>query len=154
MTLQEAEDAGLVDVMNEPGQTLFVTTTRKPITVSVAGRGTVQVTPITGEGKEGAARLYDITPAGIAINAQGALNASSAPSRAADRKAPRTTIKRRGGKLVAKASDASGVAVTLVQIGNRRPKRYTKPLRVSRRATVRYWSVDVWGNAERKHRMR
>jgi pimeloyl-ACP methyl ester carboxylesterase len=154
MTLQEAEEAGLVDVMNEPNQTVFVTTTRKPLTVTVAGAGTVQVTPITGEGSEGAARVYDVTPAGIAINAQGAHNASSAPSRAADSKAPRTTLKRRGGKLVAKAKDASGVAVTLVQIGNRKPERYTKPMRVSRRATVRYWSVDVWGNTERKHRMR
>jgi pimeloyl-ACP methyl ester carboxylesterase len=154
MTLQEAEEAGLVDVMNEPNQTVFVTTTRKPLTVTVAGAGTVQVTPITGEGSEGAARVYDVTPAGIAINAQGAHNASSAPSRAADSKAPRTTLKRRGGKLVTKAKDASGVAVTLVQIGNRKPERYTKPMRVSRRATVRYWSVDVWGNTERKHRMR
>jgi pimeloyl-ACP methyl ester carboxylesterase len=153
LSLDEAEEAGLIDVMREPGQTLFVTTTPKPLSVRVAGRGTVQVTPITGEGTEGAARVYDVTPEGIAINAQGANQASSAPSRAADRKAPRTTLTRRGGKLVAKAYDASGVAVTLVQVGNRRPTRYTKPLKVSRRAKVRYWSVDVWGNTERKHRM-
>jgi hypothetical protein len=153
LTLDEAEEAGLIDVMREPGQTLFVTTTSKPLSVRVAGEGTVRVTPITGEGKEGAARVYDVTPAGIAINAQGALNASSAPSRAADRKAPHTTAKRRGGKLVAKATDASGIAVTLVQIGNRKPKRYTKPTRVSRRATVRYWSIDEWGNREKARRL-
>jgi pimeloyl-ACP methyl ester carboxylesterase len=153
MTLPEAEAAGLVDVMHVPGETVFVTTTRKPLTVSVAGRGTVQVTPLTGEGKEGAARVYDVTPAGIAINAQGAHNASTAPSRAADRTPPRTTLKRRGGRLVAKATDASGVAVTLVQIGNRKPRRYAKPLKVSRRASVRYWSVDVWGNREKARRL-
>lgn len=154
MTLDEAEEAGLIDVMREPGQTLFVTTTQKPLSVRVAGRGTVQVTPITGEGSQGAARVYDVTPDGIAINAQGANQASSAPSRAADRTAPRTTLKRRGGRLVAKATDASGVATTLVQIGNRKPKRYTKPLKVSRRAKVRYWSVDVWGNREKARRLR
>jgi pimeloyl-ACP methyl ester carboxylesterase len=154
MTLQEAQGAGLVDVMYDPNQTVIVTNTHAPITVHVAGKGTVQVTPITGEGKEGAARVYDVTPAGIAISAQGAKTTSAAPSRAADRTAPRTTLKRRGGRLVAKAKDASGVAVTLVQIGNRKPKRYTKPLKAARRATVRYWSVDVWGNAERKHRLK
>ncbi len=154
LSLDEAEAAGLIDVMREPGQTLFVTTTQKRLSVRVAGQGTVQVTPITGEGSEGAGRVYDVTPEGIAISAQGANQASSARSRAADRKAPRTTLKRRGGKLVAKAHDASGVAVTLVQVGNRKPTRYTKPLKVSRRANVRYWSVDVWGNTERKHRMR
>jgi hypothetical protein len=98
--------------------------------------------------------VYDVTKGGIAISARGALAASSAPSRAADRTAPRTRLVRRGGKLVAKVKDASGIAVTLVQIGNRRPKRYTKPIKASRAAAVRYWSVDVWGNTERRHRMR
>jgi len=67
---------------------------------------------------------------------------------------PRRLSVVRGGELVAKARDASGVATTLIQIGNRKPKRYTKPITVSRRAKVRYWSVDIWGNAERKHRMK
>ena len=52
------------------------------------------------------------------------------------------------------STDASGVATTLIQLGKRKPKRYTKPIKVSRRAKVRYWSVDVWGNRERKHRMK
>jgi pimeloyl-ACP methyl ester carboxylesterase len=154
MTLREAEAEGLVDVIDEPRRTVFVTTTDRPLRVHLAGRGLLQVTPLTGDAKTGEARVYDVTPGGIDVSVKGALQASAAPSRAADRKAPRTTLKRRGGKLVARAKDASGVAVTLVQIGNRRPRRYTKPLRVSRRAKVRYWSVDVWGNTERKRRMR
>jgi hypothetical protein len=69
-------------------------------------------------------------------------------------KAPRTTAKvRRSGArrvITLKASDASGVAVTMVQVGKSRPRPYTRTLKVGRRTTVRYWSIDTVGNAERK----
>jgi hypothetical protein len=132
---------------------VFVTTTDRSLRVHLEGQGLLQVTPLTGDAKTGKARVYDVTPGGVDVTVKGALQASSAPSRAADRTPPRTRLVRRGGRLVAKATDASGVALTLVQIGNRKPKRYTKPLRVSRRATVRYWSVDVWGNSEKARRL-
>jgi hypothetical protein len=153
MTLDEAERAGLVDVIREPQRTVFVTTATAPLTVQAAGSGQLEVTPLVGDGKTGAARLYDLTPAGIAVSVQGSHTASSAPARAADRTPPRTTVRRRGSKLVATAKDASGVAVTMVQVGRHRAKPWRAPLKAARTATVRYWSVDVFGNTERKRRV-
>ena len=154
MTLAQAEDAGLVDVIDEPGRTVFVTNTRQSLTVHLAGTGTVRVTLLSGDAKTGPARVYDLTPAGIDVGVQGARSTSSAPSRTADRTPPSTKLSFRGGELRAKAKDASGVAATLVQVGKGKPRRYTRPIRIARAATVRYWSVDVWGNSERKRSMR
>jgi hypothetical protein len=38
----------------------------------------------------------------------------------------------------------------MVQVGKSRPRPYTRTLKVGRRTTVRYWSIDTVGNAERK----
>jgi hypothetical protein len=152
MTLLEAEKAGLVDAVHEPHRTVFVTTSTEALTIHAAGAGQLQVTPLIGDARTGTAKVYDLTPAGVDVSAQGSRTAATAPSRAADRTAPRTRVTRRGSKLRATATDASGVAVTMVQVGKRRPRPWTKPLTVSRRTAVRYWSVDVWGNAERKRR--
>lgn len=150
MSLDDAELAGLVDVVRVPGALRFVTTTRKPLTVRAAGTGTVTVTPITGDGKEGKARVYDLGATPIAIAADGAETRSAAPSRAADTRAPRTTAVIKRGKLRVKAKDASGIKVTLVQVGKRTPQIYKRPLRVGAKAKVRVWSVDTAGNTERK----
>jgi hypothetical protein len=72
-------------------------------------------------------------------------------------KAPRTTAKvRRSGArrvITLRASDASGVAVTMVQVGKARPRPYKRALKVGRRTAVRYWSLDTAGNAERRRRV-
>jgi hypothetical protein len=73
---------------------------------------------------------------------------STVAARPADRKAPRTTAKRHGRKLVLRARDASGVAVTMVKVGKHRARPYKRPIKIARRTTVRYWSVDVYGNRE------
>jgi hypothetical protein len=144
MTLGEAEAAGLVEVVREPRRTVFVTSA--PVTVRIGGSGTTQVTPITGEGKRGEARVYD---GPVEVTAKGAATQASVAGRAADAQAPRTTAKRRGGKLTLKAKDASGVAVTMVKVGKAAARPYRKPMKVGRRTIVRYWSVDTWGNAEK-----
>ena len=56
--------------------------------------------------------------------------------------------------LTATAKDVSGVAVIMVPVGNARPKPWIKSLKVSKRATVRYWSVNTVGNAERHRKVR
>ncbi|WP_028061388.1 lipase/acyltransferase domain-containing protein [Candidatus Solirubrobacter pratensis] len=147
MTLDEAEKAGLVDVIREPDRTVFVTTTTEPLTVHAAGTGQLEVTPLIGDAKTGAAKLYDLAPAGVDVSAAGSRSASSAPARAADRRAPRTKAKLRRGKLTLRARDASRVAVTMVRVGGRKARPYKRPLRLGH-AKVRYWSVDEWGNAE------
>ncbi|MBE2319616.1 hypothetical protein DVA67_026850 [Solirubrobacter sp. CPCC 204708] len=154
MTLVEAEQAGLVDVIRGPRTLQFVTTTSKPLSVSLAGAGAVTVTPITGDGQEGKARVYDLGATPIAIDADGAKTASAAPSRPADTRAPKTTATIKRGKLRVKTKDASGVQVTLVQVGKARPKVYKRALRVGARAKVRVWSVDTAGNTERKRLVR
>jgi hypothetical protein len=156
MTLAQAEDAGLVEVMRDAGRTVFLV--HKPMDVHVAaGSGTLQTAPITGEGKRGAATVYDLSAGPLDVQARGAKAAAYSGGRAVsgrpgDRKAPRTTLKRRGGKLVAKAKDDTGVAVTMVQVG-KRAKPYKRALRARRGSVVRYWSVDKAGNRERKHRL-
>jgi hypothetical protein len=154
MTLKEAEQAGLVDVIRGTRALQFVTTTSKPLSVSLAGEGTVTVTPITGEGREGKARVYDLAATPIAIDAAGAKTQSAARSRAADTRAPKTTASIKNGKLRVKAKDASGVQVTLVQVGKARPKVYKRVMRVGAKAKVRVWSVDTAGNTERKRLVR
>ena len=42
----------------------------------------------------------------------------------------------------------------MVQVGKARPKPWKKRLKVSKRATVRYWSVDTLGNAERHRKVK
>ena len=149
LSLAEAEKAGLVEVMYDEGRTVFVT--NRPVAVRVAGEGTTQVTPITGEGKRGAAVVYD---GPVEVTARGAKTQSSVAGHPADVRAPRTTakVRRTGARRVITltASDRSGVAVTMVQVGRARPRPYRRALKVGRRTTVRYWSVDTFGNAERK----
>ncbi|MDA0167842.1 alpha/beta fold hydrolase [Solirubrobacter taibaiensis] len=74
---------------------------------------------------------------------------------AKDTKAPVTTAKWRGGKLVLKAKDASKVAATFVVIGGKQ-RVYKRPLKLSakQRKGAKYGSVDVWGNAERERPIR
>jgi hypothetical protein len=145
MSLAQAEADGLVDVIREPKRTVIVSD--GALTVRVGGQGKTQVTPITGEGKRGASVVYD---GPVVINADGAKTSSSSPSRPADLKAPRTTCKRRGGKLTLKATDASGVSVTMVKVGRAKAKPYKRALKVRRGTTVRYWSIDTLGNVEKQ----
>ena len=138
LTLAEAQARGLVQVVDDG---VFVT--NRPVVVHA--EGTVQVTPITGDGRRGESRVY-VGPADISVS--GAQVEATVASRPADRTPPRTTAKRRGRKLVLTARDVSGVAVTLVKLGKARPRPYTRPIAVPRHATVRYWSVDTLGNRE------
>jgi pimeloyl-ACP methyl ester carboxylesterase len=144
MTLDAAEAAGLVEAVKEPGRTVFVTSAG--VSVRIGGEGMTQVTPITGEGKRGESRVYD---GPVVVTAAGSKTSSSSPSRAADAKAPRTVAKFRRGRLTLKATDASGVAVTMVKVGKSKARPYKRALQVRRGTTVRYWSIDTFGNAER-----
>ncbi len=154
MSLKEAEKAGLIDVVRIPGALRFVTTTSQPLSVSAAGTGTLTVTPITGDGSEGKARVYDLSAAPINVVADGASSRSSAPSRAADTRAPKTVASFKRGKLHASAKDAGGVAATFVQVGSKTPRPYTRAMKVARKGRVRVWSVDKAGNTERKRVVR
>jgi triacylglycerol esterase/lipase EstA (alpha/beta hydrolase family) len=149
MTLDQAEAAGLVEAVKEPGRTVFVTSAK--LTVQIAGKGMTQVTPITGEGKPGTSRVYD---GPVVVTADGAKSSSASPSRAADRKPPRTTAKLRRGRLTLTAKDGSGVAVTMVKVGKAKPRPFKKAVKVKRGATVRYWSIDTFGNAEKARTVR
>jgi triacylglycerol esterase/lipase EstA (alpha/beta hydrolase family) len=145
MTVDEAERAGLIEVMHDAGRLTFIT--HQPVVVHSEGAGSVQVTPITGEGKRGKARVYD---GPVTVSADGAKTSSPSPSRPADSKPPRTTARRRGGKLTLKARDASGVSVTMVKVGRAKAKPYKRALKVRRGTTVRYWSIDTFGNVEKQ----
>jgi len=150
MTLQEANDAGLIDLAKTPHGLIFTTSTTKPLTFTGSGEGTVQVTALTGDAKTGASRVYELSSTPITIVAKGAQASSTARSTPADRTPPKTTASFQRGKLRVKAKDAGGVAVTYVQVGKQAPKVYKRPMRVARKGKVHVWSVDKAGNSERR----
>lgn len=164
LSLQAAEAAGLVELIDDGRKRVFVPTVPVTIHFGPGSGGTVQTAPITGDGRRGASTVYDIPAAGMDVASRGtqavavATGGGVLKGRKADTTAPRTTVKvRRAGQrriLTASAKDPSGVAVTMVQVGKARPKPWKKSLKVSKRATVRFWSVDTLGNAERHRKVK
>src|SRR5262249_8130549 len=59
LTLAEAERAGWVEVLRTSKRITFIINTALQITDK--GAGTMQVTPITGDGKRGEAKVYDLS---------------------------------------------------------------------------------------------
>jgi hypothetical protein len=164
MSLRDAESAGLLQLIDDGKKLVFIPIAPLHVHVPAGHAGTVQINPITGEGERGTGTVYEIPAAGMNVTARGTQAVAAAADgavlkgRKADTAPPRTKVKvRRSGSrriLTATAKDASGVAVTMVKVGKGRAKPWTKRLKVSRRATVRYWSVDTLGNAERPRKVK
>jgi pimeloyl-ACP methyl ester carboxylesterase len=157
-SLDEAEQAKLVQVLRYGAATTIVATAGADVRLSLPAGTTAKVRDLT---QKGASKPRSFGPFGargaaVAIGGSGAVTAGGKtlkPAKA-DTRAPRTTARVErlaGGKrrLTLKARDASKVVATYVTIAGKR-STYRKPLVVTakRLAKLRYGSVDLWGNAE------
>jgi pimeloyl-ACP methyl ester carboxylesterase len=163
-TLEEAQAAGLVDVIRFRGRTFVTTAGSAPVSFALdGGRYSVIASELDGSRRSNTRRYGPFT--GRVDVAAGETVAISRAGREvrpakADAQAPVThaRVKRlRGGRarVTLRARDASKIARTLVRTG-RRTRAYRRPLTVSRSdlRRLRFGSVDVWGNAEKERRVR
>ena len=161
MKLHEAARAGLVDVLERGERTVIVARGDHPAVVRVTGRKlAVQVTPLLGE-RTGRTVGYQARRGRLVLSGTSAtLNGRKLRATARDRTPPRTTVSlRRSGRttvLTPKARDRSGVRSTFIQIGRGKRRAWRTPQRVrtSKLTSVRFGSVDVFGNTEPPRRVR
>ena len=157
-SLDEAEQAKLVQVVSYGGATTIVAMSGADVRLSLPAGTTAKVRDLTEKGAS-KPRSFGPFPAGggaVAIGGSGAVTAGGKALKPvkADTRAPRTTarVKRLAGgklRLTLKARDASKVVATYVSVAGKR-STYRKPLVMTakRLAKLRYGSVDLWGNAE------
>ena len=129
--------------------------------MTVSGRNlAVEITRLLDERKGGAVTFKARKGKLVMTGASATLNGRTLRPSPPDTKPPRTRVKvRRRGRtavLTARATDKSGVRATYVQIGRAKRRVWRGPLRVpvSKLRSVRYGSVDVFGNAEAPRRVR
>ena len=158
--LGEAVQAGLVDVLERDGRTVIVARDDLPVSLRVSGRTlALLVTPLDGE-RTGKTVAYRARRGTVVLRGTSAtLDGKRLRPSARDRTPPRTTVRRRRkGRttiLVAKARDRSGVRATFIQVGRGKRREWRKPQRVATRTlkSVRFGSVDVFGNVERPRKV-
>jgi hypothetical protein len=161
LDLHEAAAAGIVDVIERGERTVIVTHGDQDPTVTVSGRNVaVETTPLL-DGRKGRAVTFEARRGKLALTgASATLNGRKLRASARDTRPPRTRVKvRRRGRtavLTAKATDRSGVRATYVQVGRAKRRVWRGAIRVpvARLRSVRYGSVDVFGNAEAPRRVR
>jgi Tol biopolymer transport system component/pimeloyl-ACP methyl ester carboxylesterase len=166
LSLAEAEHRGLVLVVTlAPTRHVIVSLTSRKVKLALRGSGlTVSVTRLR-EGADkpigdfvlgsGAAQLA-LSPQGPRVRAHG----HDLRKRAHDRTPPRTKARahRRGSRttLTLRAGDASGIRAIYVRVGRAPYRRVGRTVKVATRKlrSVRFFSVDLFGNAERPQRLR
>lgn len=162
LEIADAVARGIVQVLQLPGQTTFVTSRRNPVTLVLTGKRLgVQVQAISSGG-EGAVRSFDAGSGRIAINAAGAVTRNGAPVRASRprRGKPVTRIvsRKRGSRLVVRlvARAPNGVAATYYRVGRGRTTRYVGPfrLRPKQLRSLVVSSTDRFGAVETPHGVR
>jgi hypothetical protein len=147
LSLQQAENAGLVQVVSVGPTTKIVARNGSDVRVELPTGGTATVRTVTDKGAGPVRRFAGAMS--VALGGSGAVTRNGKPLKPAakDTTPPRTTAKLRRGKLILSARDAAATYVTVAG----KARRYTKPLKLTRKqlAKATFWSVDRWGNAER-----
>jgi lecithin:cholesterol acyltransferase len=165
MTLEQADRAGAIELLDLGAQKLFATNASRPVELQLEGRRIgLRVTPLGDDGDRARPRFYGPLSGTIAIAAGAGAKIREggklvAPRRGADRRPPHTRarvrVHGRRAVLRLRATDRSGVAATFTSVGGRPAKRVRRILRVRRvdLNRVRFQSVDVFGNLERPRRV-
>jgi hypothetical protein len=162
MSVEEAEFQGLVDVIEHGEQrTVLVTDDHKPVKISVSGEDVAsEVTRLQDDEEE--------TPVAFApVDGEVVVTPGEQPSAvhegqqltgdAPDDQPPVTTVRARYSEdsvfLSAQVQDDSGVRATYYRIGEEEPKAWEGEIEVSavQLESLRYASIDVFGNAEAEH---
>lgn len=162
--LAQAIKSGLVSGVKRGRITLLLVDQRHPVRIRVTGRGVVVQDAAVKHGHLGGGVRFGPVAGTLAVLAAKTLKVSAnghkLKARKPDHKPPRTTAKVTiEGKFAVvhvHATDASGVARTILVVGNKPVKLKHGSARINRAQlkTVRYYSIDVLGNSERPRRLR
>ncbi len=159
LSLDQAEQSGLIEALNTGSQIEAATSTKAPLALALKTKGAaLRIAPLTN-GKRGKARVYGpLKPGkmtiGLGASATVRLNGKKVKGRPDDTRRPKTRITvRKTGKqatLHFKVRDASPTT-TYVKVGKRiRKVGKTLTLPAARlRKGVTVQSIDAFGNAEK-----
>src|SRR5215204_660594 len=165
MPLKQAEAEGLVEVIEGEGQTLIVTNDHEPVSISVSGEDVAievtrvensqQLDPVAFKPTDGEVTIRPGEQTSVTLGGPDqALPPPPVGEVPLDKTAPVTTVNaRRSGEsffLTANAQDDSGVQATYYRIGEEEPRKWEGEIEVpaSQLGSVRFGSVDVYGNNE------
>jgi hypothetical protein len=162
-SLAAAVAQGLVAAAAGSGGVAIVTDPARPVAVRVRGRRAVLTTAQLDAGALHPLATYGPRSAGLVAFAGGTLAVTARGGRAAAARAPdftpprtRARVRVRGSRAIVslRAHDRSGVAATLVALGGRRLTLHRGRVSVPRRrlGSVRFSSIDLFGNVEAPHR--
>lgn len=160
VTLERAEEAGLVQVLHTGGHSTIITNGRDPATLQLSGRGlAVKVRSVASAGN-GASVYYGPLSGTLTISAAGVVERDGKPLKPTRANRPPHTIAhvtRRGRRFIVRLSardSAGGVAATYTRIGKSAPRLYTKPLSLTavQLRRLRFASVSDFGTWERSQK--
>lgn len=165
MSLEAADDRGLVDVIDNGAQKFIVADADSPVKVQLPSSGAMTVTTRTIDGtKQGPERTFQ--PAKGVVDIAAGAGAKVTQKGKALKPAPRDTaapvttakVTRLSGgrvRIALRAKDASKLAGTFLKRGTKRV-RYRKSVVLTRKVAAKttFGSVDIWGNAELPRRLR
>lgn len=164
LSLDQAEQSGLLEAVNTGSQIEAATSTTAPFTVGLKNRGAaLRIAPMTN-GEKGKARIYGPLKAGnLTIELGRAvtvrLNGKKQKGRPDDTRRPKTriTVRKKGKQatLAFKVRDASQTS-TYVKVGKRvRKVGKTLTLPAARlRKGITFQSIDAFGNAEKPKKLK
>jgi len=165
MTLEQAFNQGIVQVIRNGYKWIVVTDSGHPATLKLSGKGVVFTTrSLTSAGKglakgSGPAHYYGPVNGSVTIDQAGAVKREGKKLEAVRaRRAPHTTaqVTRRGRWFIVRLTTkrSAGIA-TYVKYGKGPAKRYRKPLKLTKAKlkALRFASVDRLGDWERMRRL-
>jgi hypothetical protein len=162
--LTQAIASGLVAGANRGGTWAVLVDPAHPVQLKVLGRSVVLGETAVSGGRLKGGAVFGPSSGPVVLSAGKTVTATAGGhairARAFDRTAPVTQVSvRRKGKfalLTIRARDTSGVAQTIVLAGGRlvRVARGHARIRKTQLASLRFYSIDVFGNRERTRRLR
>jgi pimeloyl-ACP methyl ester carboxylesterase len=162
LALAEAEFQGLIELIEWGDRVIVVANAFAPVTLTVSGEELAfHATPLVGD-SEGTPTYFGPLDGTLTLEVGSSLvvtkDGAPVDPGPADTSPPVTKAKIVVGasalELSPVASDDSGVAATFIQVGSDPPQEWTSPLELPLDAdlsTVRFASVDVFGNVESEH---
>jgi pimeloyl-ACP methyl ester carboxylesterase len=160
VTLERAEEEGLVQVLHTGGHSTIITNGRDPATLQLSGSElAVKVRSVATAGN-GASVYYGPLSGTLTISAAGVVERGGKPLKPTRANRPPHTsahVTRRGRRFIVRLSakdSAGGVAATYTRIGKSAPRLYTKPLSLTaaQLKRLRFASVNDFGTWERSEK--
>ena len=161
--LAEAERRGIVATASFGDRLAIMTRAEQPVLLRVTGRNVLVENKVRENGVDGGSALYGPVTGELVVDPIGGGGATHdgqpVGPRELDRTPPQTTatasIKRGRAVVRLRATDDSGVAVTVAYVGKRALAVLKGKVRMSQRdlRKLRFLSIDVFGNREPAQRL-